>query len=207
MQNSQVSFCSAPNSLTAVHPTRPGHLTLLDIYNIEPFVQLLHWRFSPSPTSAMVTPKLKICKLFLFQQSMLWTDMKDYEMLLPSYFTPVLSNRKKGMNLITSTLIRRQRLAQLCFVCGCQRCAAEDLSRRVQCPEGCGGYCFPCYPSQDDRGFANAGPRHSMILDAASWRCNTCKAALKTKMVWGVQFFGHPVLNILNCSRWKRQLS
>ncbi|CAL1138436.1 unnamed protein product [Cladocopium goreaui] len=80
-----------------------------------------------------------------------------------------------GMNLITSTLIRRQRLAQLCFVCGCQRCAAEDLPRRVQCPGGCGGYCFPCYTSQDDQGFANAGPRHSMIQDAASWRCSTCK--------------------------------
>ena len=110
------------------------------------------------------------------------------------------------MNLITSTLIRRQRLAQLCFVCGCQRCAAEDLSRRVQCPGGCGGYCFPCYTSQDDRGFANVGPRHSMIQDAASWRCSTCKAALKTKMFWGVQFFGQPVLKLLNCSRWKRQL-
>ena len=46
-----------------------------------------------------------------------------------------------GMNLITSTFIRRQRLAQLCFVCGCQRCAAEDLSRRIRCPSSCGGFC------------------------------------------------------------------
>ena len=48
-----------------------------------------------------------------------------------------------GMNLITSTFIRRQRLAQLCFVCGCQRCAAKDFSRRIRCPSSCGGFCCP----------------------------------------------------------------
>ena len=81
-----------------------------------------------------------------------------------------------GMNLITSTFIRRQRLAQLCFVCGCQRCAAEDFSRRIRCPSSCGGFCCPCYPQQDDHTFSTAfGPRQAVIQDAKSWRCDTCK--------------------------------
>ncbi len=83
-----------------------------------------------------------------------------------------------GMNLITSTFLRRQRLAQLCFICGCQRCAADDLSRRISCPSSCGGFCRPCYPQLDDHTFSTAfGPRATVIQDAKSWRCDTCKVS------------------------------
>ena len=97
--------------------------------------------------------------------------------VFPPFWRPFLPSLW-GMNLITSTFLRRQRLAQLCFICGCQRCAADDVSRRIRCPSSCGGFCRPCYPQQDDHTFSTAfGPRATVIQDAKSWRCDTCKVS------------------------------
>ncbi|CAJ1338158.1 unnamed protein product [Effrenium voratum] len=80
-----------------------------------------------------------------------------------------------GMNLITSTLVRRQRLATLCFICRCERCKGPDLARPLPCPR-CRGECLPCYPDQDESGFGIHGSRCDAIEDAVLWRCTGCEA-------------------------------
>ncbi|CAK8991543.1 unnamed protein product [Durusdinium trenchii] len=81
-----------------------------------------------------------------------------------------------GMNLITSTLLRRERLSALCFVCSCARCQGADMSRRLPCPQ-CGGSCYPSYPQVDDATLA--GSSRDLIQDANIWKCESCKADVK----------------------------
>lgn len=81
------------------------------------------------------------------------------------------------MNLLTSTLERRRRLATLWFVCQCTRCTGPDLARRMRCPR-CGA-ASGCLPSYIEGGCSAKGlDRISLgsLPDATRWRCTSCSA-------------------------------
>lgn len=80
-----------------------------------------------------------------------------------------------GMNLLSSTIQRRLRLASLWFVCSCARCLAPDLARRLPCPR-CGAPA--CLPQEaEDKAVPDWGgdrPLRDLVPDASAWRCTSC---------------------------------
>jgi len=85
-----------------------------------------------------------------------------------------------GMNLITSTIERRHRLAALWFCCQCSRCTGLDMARRMRCPR-C-GVC-ECMPMPEERGvelsmdWQGDRPLRELIRDASTWKCKACGAS------------------------------
>ncbi|OLP86931.1 Histone-lysine N-methyltransferase SMYD3 [Symbiodinium microadriaticum] len=83
-----------------------------------------------------------------------------------------------GMNLITSCLERRRRLAQLCFLCRCARCEGPDLGRTLRCPRCSSQRCEPIYEDQDESRLSAAFARSAAVVDASRWRCGACGAVV-----------------------------
>eukprot|EP00929_Paragymnodinium_shiwhaense_P056991 TRINITY_DN28521_c0_g1_i1.p1 TRINITY_DN28521_c0_g1~~TRINITY_DN28521_c0_g1_i1.p1 ORF type:complete len:534 (-),score=122.44 TRINITY_DN28521_c0_g1_i1:124-1725(-) len=90
-----------------------------------------------------------------------------------------------GMNLITSTIERRRRLASLWFCCACTRCTSNDLARQMRCPSCSADRCVPCIKDAEERLPAGStlanewrgeGPLRDYIVDAERWVCLACGA-------------------------------
>lgn len=82
-----------------------------------------------------------------------------------------------GMNLVSSTLQRRHRLASLWFCCQCTRCKGPDLARQMRCPKCSTPKCLPRYQEKrPDALWTGEKPLRDLIPDADTWHCEGCGA-------------------------------
>jgi len=83
-----------------------------------------------------------------------------------------------GMNLVVSTMDRRQRLATLWFVCKCSRCTGPDLSRQMICPKCGAARCIPVYEAGDSgMNWKGDRPLRDLLPEAQRWLCTACNAS------------------------------